>query len=477
MVDGLKGSRHFAPGSISFIAMKLSRPSHAPLRLPQLLGIYADPTQQTGELEERITAVEIALPPQDSETNSPVASLQQSKQLGTKNLVSANAVINSDEPSDFLLFIGAAEWTQEPGTREHNCDLFVEIKVDGASSVLRTPYKKTANWDEYLKITGCLSSIITIEIKSGAHNSSESRSVARADTSLGSLLELCTDSKMATPEHRIAPLLSSMGDRAAGMGSHMGSKHSAANSIGLLTVKLCRPSHGPPNLLQLPDMSTASIPHTNQFERRTPEEVEEREEINSDISARAESISSVGVSYLARFEQFGDLADLENSVASLQQAVALTADGHPDKPRYLSNVGNGYGMRFERLGALADLENSIMSLQQAVALTPDGHPHKAARLTNIGASYVMRFERLGDLADLQDSVASLQQAVALTADGHPEKAIYLSNVGNGYGTRFERLGDLADLENSVESLQQAIALTPDGHPEKAALLTSIGNSY
>lgn len=104
MVDGLKGSRHFAPGSISFIAMKLSRPSHAPLRLPQLLGIYADPTQQTGELEERITAVEIALPPQDSETNSPVASLQQSKQLGTKNLVSANAVINSDEPSDFLLF-------------------------------------------------------------------------------------------------------------------------------------------------------------------------------------------------------------------------------------------------------------------------------------------------------------------------------------------------------------------------------------
>lgn len=74
-------------------------------------------------------------------------------------------------------------------------------------------YAETTHWDQDLKMcvlschlaativlsfmysnsAGHLSSIISIEIKSGADNNPESRSIARADTSVGNLLEICAD--------------------------------------------------------------------------------------------------------------------------------------------------------------------------------------------------------------------------------------------------------------------------------------------
>ncbi|KZP03752.1 hypothetical protein FIBSPDRAFT_454910 [Athelia psychrophila] len=296
VTDVGKDSKHFTPGSMGLITVKLSRPPHTPPSLPQLPGIYTDPKQQTDELEERSTPVEIPPPPQDSKASSPIASLQQSEQLGTENLVSTNAVTAvSDKWSNFLLFVGAAEWTRDPGAREDNYDLFVEVKVNGANEVLRTMHTKTAHWDEYLKITGRLSSIVRIEIRSVAHNSSESLSVVRVETSLGNLLELCTDGDVAALELAFAPLVSGMDDCAARMGDHMGSKHSATDSIGLLTVKLCRLSHEPPNILQLRPIPAVSVPHASQLERGIPEEVEERGEMDHDISAIAGQSQKISI--------------------------------------------------------------------------------------------------------------------------------------------------------------------------------------
>ncbi|KZP34252.1 hypothetical protein FIBSPDRAFT_2784 [Athelia psychrophila] len=468
MADGLKGSGHFATGSIGFITVNLSRAPHTPPSHLQPPGIYTDPIQQTGEREERITAVEMAPPPQDSKTDSPVASLQQSNQSSAENLVSANALTTGwDKCSNFLLF----------GAREDNYDLFVEVKVNGTNEVHRTMHTKTAHWDEDIKITGCLSSIVRIEIKSVAHNSPESLSVVRVETSLEHLLEVCADGDAAVLGLAISRLVSGEVDPAAGTGGRTGSKYSASDIIGLMSVKLRRLSHEPPNILKLRRIPTVSGPQMSQLKRGIPEEVEERGGIDSDISAIADNISSIGVSSLMRFQQLGDLADLENAVANLQQAVALTRDGHPDKAARLKNVGISYDLRFERFGDLADLEKSVASLQQAVALTPAGDPRKAVRLTNLGVSYGTRFKRFGDLADLENSVASLQQAVALTPNGHPQKADFLTNVGTGYRTRFDRLGGLADLENSVTSLQQAVALTPDGHPNKPIYLANLGTGY
>ncbi|KZP19410.1 hypothetical protein FIBSPDRAFT_892789 [Athelia psychrophila] len=92
--------------------------------------------------------------------------------------------MDSNEPLEYVLSVGAAEWTRDPGAREDNHDLFVEVKVVGSGDVHRTMSKETAHWGEDLKI---------IEIRSVTRDSSESLSVVRVETSLVNLLEMCAD--------------------------------------------------------------------------------------------------------------------------------------------------------------------------------------------------------------------------------------------------------------------------------------------
>lgn len=88
--------------------------------------------------------------------------------------------------------------------------MYVEVSVNDAREVYRTMHMPTACWDQDLKIcvsqyvqqhllfhpahansTGYLSSVIAIDVKSAS--SSESFSMARAETSLGNLLETSAD--------------------------------------------------------------------------------------------------------------------------------------------------------------------------------------------------------------------------------------------------------------------------------------------
>jgi hypothetical protein len=57
------------------------------------------------------------------------------------------------------------------------------------------------------------------------------------------------------------------------------------------------------------------------------------------------------------------------------------------------------------LGDLSDMNKSISLKEEAVRLTADGHPDKPSRLNNLGISLLRRFERLGDLSDMNKSVS------------------------------------------------------------------------
>ncbi|KZP32702.1 hypothetical protein FIBSPDRAFT_882516 [Athelia psychrophila] len=185
VTDVGNGPKHSTPDSIGSITVKLSRPSHNPPTPLEPSSVYVESTPQMGDLEKIITAVEAATPPQGSNVDSPVVSIQESEQLGTENLVSTKAAIDSNERSNFLLFVGAAEWTRDPGAQEDNYDLFaVEVKVVGSREVHHTMSKETPHWDEDIRM---------IEIRSVARNSSESLSVVRVEIDLQNLLEMCAD--------------------------------------------------------------------------------------------------------------------------------------------------------------------------------------------------------------------------------------------------------------------------------------------
>ena len=61
--------------------------------------------------------------------------------------------------------------------------------------------------------------------------------------------------------------------------------------------------------------------------------------------------------------------DIEDAISSLQKAVELTPDGHPDKPGLLSNLGNAHSHRFERFHSIEDLEMALQSYSTAASST------------------------------------------------------------------------------------------------------------
>ena len=65
--------------------------------------------------------------------------------------------------------------------------------------------------------------------------------------------------------------------------------------------------------------------------------------------------------FYRRFKRLGGIEDIQKSISSLQDAVRLTPDGHPDKPHQLNNLGNSLLTRFQRLGEVEDIENGISS--------------------------------------------------------------------------------------------------------------------
>ncbi|KAI9574317.1 CHAT domain-containing protein [Boletus coccyginus] len=174
---------------------------------------------------------------------------------------------------------------------------------------------------------------------------------------------------------------------------------------------------------------------------------------------------NLGKALLYRFNRIGELSDLEDAISLQRDAVELTPHGHPDKPARLNNLGNSFLTRFQRVGEPSDLEDAISLQRDAVELTPYGHPDKLRHLSNLGSSFLIRFERVGELSDLGDAISTQRDAVELTPHGHPDKPACLNNLGNSFLTRFQRVGELSDLEDAISLLRML------------ARLNNLGNSF
>ena len=69
----------------------------------------------------------------------------------------------------------------------------------------------------------------------------------------------------------------------------------------------------------------------------------------------------------------------------------LAPDG-PAKFIWLSNLGMSLHSRFEQFGDLVDLNKSVQVMEDAVLLTPHDHPYKATQLNNLGLSLQTCFD-------------------------------------------------------------------------------------
>jgi hypothetical protein len=91
---------------------------------------------------------------------------------------------------------------------------------------------------------------------------------------------------------------------------------------------------------------------------------------------------------------------------------------HPNQPTSLPTLRKAYMTRYERTGSLEDLDRVISSLQNAVDLIEDSHPERSICSNALGKAYMTRYERTGSHKDFERAISSLHNTVDFIEDAH-----------------------------------------------------------
>ncbi|KAJ3536759.1 hypothetical protein NMY22_g5891 [Coprinellus aureogranulatus] len=185
-------------------------------------------------------------------------------------------------------------------------------------------------------------------------------------------------------------------------------------------------------------------------------------------------LTNLGNAFIRRFERTGDLSDINEAISLQERAIERTPDGHPDLPHRLSNLGISLTRRFNRTQELPDIDKAISTLQRSVELTPEGYPILPGLLNNVGIAFTSRFERIGDLPDLSQAISAQRDAVRTSRDDDHYRPERRNNLGVSLLRRFERTGDLSDVTEAIATLQRSIQSTPDDHVALHDPLSNLG---
>ena len=237
----------------------------------------------------------------------------------------------------------------------------------------------------------------------------------------------------------------------------------------------------------------------------------------------AMSLSNLALTYFARFERYGAVADVRTSIKRAEQALAIhpaknpielgailtnlciahlrlymlygtasdlqlaiewgeqarwtTPPDHPELGDTLSNISLAYLRRYDRHGDAADLKKAIEDGERAANVLPAKMPTRGAALSNLGTAYLTQFKRTGNSSDLNASIAWGKQAVAATATDNRDLGTRLTNLAVACQQRFERDQTHADLRTAVESAEQAFASTPAEDPDNVRCLGILASTY
>jgi tetratricopeptide (TPR) repeat protein len=114
----------------------------------------------------------------------------------------------------------------------------------------------------------------------------------------------------------------------------------------------------------------------------------------------------------------------------------LTPVGHPNRPASLHNLANVLWTRYEQLGDMEDLQSAIRLYHEALSLCPIGHPNRPKSLNNLASALQIRYSQLEEVEDLHSAIRLCQEALSLRPTGHPDRSSSLNNLANALQARY-----------------------------------------
>lgn len=173
-------------------------------------------------------------------------------------------------------------------------------------------------------------------------------------------------------------------------------------------------------------------------------------------------LSALSSVLLARFQAFAGTADLDEALSCARIATSLPPTRSSDGEKSLVNLAAALRSRYELFGAMDDLTESIELERSALALSKPGEDRKAL-LLGLSRSVCSLFEETRDPMDLDEAVTLGRRAVrARPQDDDQRQARSLDGLSHVLDRLAERDNSLDVLAEAVSCSRTAVDLTSTG---------------
>jgi hypothetical protein len=138
-----------------------------------------------------------------------------------------------------------------------------------------------------------------------------------------------------------------------------------------------------------------------------------------------------------------------------------------------------YRSRYEQHGELRDLDQALAMSQGALGLTGPDDPYRASRLSNRAMILLARHERLHDPATLEEAIQAGREAVASVGPDNARRSKYLSNLAILLAARASSgtvQTSVSDLGEAVEAAQSAVSSLEPDDPARAIRLVNLAGT-
>ncbi|CAM5720149.1 MULTISPECIES: CHAT domain-containing protein [Streptomyces] len=194
-----------------------------------------------------------------------------------------------------------------------------------------------------------------------------------------------------------------------------------------------------------------------------------------DSRERAIALNRLGLSLGRRYEHNRDLVDMRECIDAYLEAVDLSVDNPQLRASVLNNLGGAYSHRFQRHQIRADLERAVECWRECARLTHPEHANAATRWDNFARALHHMYGLDRDPAHLTEALAYADRAVAATPLHHIERGRRLTTLSNVLVARYHVAGDPADLSRAVTQARAAVRTPSADQAHRAEYLNNLGS--
>ena len=190
-------------------------------------------------------------------------------------------------------------------------------------------------------------------------------------------------------------------------------------------------------------------------------------------SMRSHSLNNLATALDTRFTQTGQIDDLDEAISLHREARLLLPPPHPERPYSLINLANALVARFDQTRQQVDLNEAIALFKAALMQLPKQHTSRPGSMSVLGSALSKRSRKIGQLDDIDQAVSLHRESLLLIPQLDPDRPRLLHNLANTLARRFDKKGQIDDLHETVCLHREALELRPSGHPDRLLSLNEL----